>query len=172
MNIFWAILLIILIIYTIYVYNKFVYYRNLIKQAEADIDVFLKKRHDLLNKLVDTVNAYADFEKSTLEKIVKARNLALQNSLKDTLRNEREITESLKTFFALAENYPDLKANRNFLDLQKNITKVEEDLQKARRFYNGAVQAYNTYIEQFPQIILAKMLNFKPEEFFDLDTEA
>ncbi len=163
-----VILVIGVLIYIAFVYNKFVYFKNLAKQAEADIDVFLKKRADLLGKLIDVVKAYSDFEKNTLEKIVKARALALNSKAKD-LDKEKEIRESIKTLFALSENYPILKANENYLELQKEITEIEEDLQKARRFYNGVVQAYNTYIEKFPNVVLARVLRLKPLEYFDFE---
>ncbi len=163
-----VILVIGVLIYIAFVYNKFVYFKNLAKQAEADIDVFLKKRADLLGKLIDVVKAYSDFEKNTLEKIVKARALALNSRAKD-LDKEKEIRESIKTLFALSENYPILKANENYLELQKEITEIEEDLQKARRFYNGVVQAYNTYIEKFPNVVLARVLRLKPLEYFDFE---
>lgn len=163
-----VILVIGVLIYIAFVYNKFVYFKNLAKQAEADIDVFLKKRADLLGKLIDVVKAYSDFEKNTLEKIVKARALALNSRAKD-LDKEKEIRESIKTLFALSENYPILKANENYLELQKEITEIEEDLQKARRFYNGVVQAYNTYIEKFPNVVLARVLRLKPLEYFNFE---
>ena len=156
-------------IYFIIVYNKIIYFQNLYKQAEADIDVFLKKRRDLLSKLVDVVKGYAEFEKATLERIVQARNLAMQQNLNNAGQLEGKINETIKSIFALAEDYPVLKANENFLELQKEISEIEEDLQKARRFYNGVVQAYNTYIEKFPNLILAKILNLKPLSFFDFE---
>ncbi len=156
-------------IYFIIVYNKIIYFKNLYKQAEADIDVFLKKRKDLLSKLVDVVKGYAEFEQTTLERIVQARNLAMQQNLNNAAQFESKINETIKSIFALAENYPVLKANENFLELQREISEIEEDLQKARRFYNGVVQAYNTYIQKFPNILLAKALNLKPFDYFDFE---
>ncbi len=168
MKIFLIIFFLFLILYVIFIYNRIIYLKNLYKQAEADIDVFLKKRADLLGKLIEVVKGYSDFEKATLERIVKARAIAL-NSKPDDFDKEREIKESVKTLFAVAENYPVLKANENYLALQKEITNVEEDLQKARRFYNGVVQAYNTFIEKFPNIILARLLKLKHLEYFDFE---
>ncbi len=168
MEIFLIIFSLFLIFYVIFIYNRIIYLKNLYKQAEADIDVFLKKRADLLGKLIEVVKGYSDFERKTLERIVKARDIALNSKAKD-IDKDREIKESIKTLFALAENYPVLKANENYLELQKEITNVEEDLQKARRFYNGVVQAYNTYIERFPNIIFAKILKLKPLEYFDFE---
>lgn len=158
-----------LIIYFIIVYNKIIYFRNLYKQAKSDIDVFLKKRRDLLNKLIDVVKGYAEFEKTTLEKVVEARNLAMRQNLKNAAQFERKIQESIKSLFALVENYPVLKANENYLELQREISEIEEDLQKARRFYNGVVQAYNTYIEKFPNLIIARFFRFKPLDYFDFE---
>ncbi|BBB32144.1 LemA protein [Thermotomaculum hydrothermale] len=157
----------VILFYLIFIYNKIIYFKNLAKQAEADIDVFLKKRHDLLGKLIDVVKGYSDFEKSTLKRIVEVRNLAFKQNVKNAGELEGEIREGIKSLFALVENYPDLKANENYLELQKEITDIEEDLQKARRFYNGVVQSYNTFIEKFPNIIVAKVFNLKPLKYFD-----
>jgi len=158
------------LIYFLYLFNKVVYYKNLVKQAEADIDVFLKKRHDLLGKLIETVKAYAKYERNTLENVVKMRNTIAEKGAKDGSM-DGEFKSAVKTLFAFAENYPQLKANVNFLELQKEITDIEEDLQKARRYYNGTVRAYNTFIEKFPNLLLARVLGLKPFEYLDFDEE-
>ncbi len=164
------IVLFVLLFYFLFLFNKVVYLKNLVKQAEADIDVFLKKRHDLLGKLIETVKGYADYEKSTIENVVRVRNLLADRQVRNG-KVEGDFKNAIKTLFALAENYPVLKANQNFLELQKEITKIEEDLQRARRYYNGTVRAYNTFIEKFPNLLLARLLGLKPFEYLDFEGE-
>ncbi len=164
------IVLFVLLFYFLFLFNKVVYLKNLVKQAEADIDVFLKKRHDLLGKLIETVKGYADYEKSTIENVVRVRNLLADRQVRNG-KVEGDFKNAIKTLFALAENYPVLKANQNFLELQKEITKIEEDLQRARRYYNGTVRAYNTFIEKFPNLLIARLLSLKPFEYLDFEGE-
>ncbi len=164
------IVLLVLLFYFLFLFNKVVYLKNLVKQAEADIDVFLKKRHDLLGKLIETVKGYADYEKSTIENVVRVRNLLAGGQVRNG-KVEGDFKNAIKTLFALAENYPVLKANQNFLELQKEITKIEEDLQRARRYYNGTVRAYNTFIEKFPNLLIARLLSLKPFEYLDFEGE-
>ncbi len=164
------IVLLVLLFYFLFLFNKVVYLKNLVKQAEADIDVFLKKRHDLLGKLIETVKGYADYEKSTIENVVRVRNLLADRQVRNG-KVEGDFKNAIKTLFALAENYPVLKANQNFLELQKEITKIEEDLQRARRYYNGTVRAYNTFIEKFPNLLIARLLSLKPFEYLDFEGE-
>jgi len=164
------IVLLVLLFYFLFLFNKVVYLKNLVKQAEADIDVFLKKRHDLLGKLIETVKGYADYEKSTIENVVRVRNLLADRQVRNG-KVEGDFKNAIKTLFALAENYPVLKANQNFLELQKEITRIEEDLQRARRYYNGTVRAYNTFIEKFPNLLIARLLSLKPFEYLDFEGE-
>lgn len=164
------IVLFVLLFYFLFLFNKVVYLKNLVKQAEADIDVFLKKRHDLLGKLIETVKGYADYEKSTIENVVRVRNLLADRQVRNG-KVEGDFKNAIKTLFALAENYPVLKANQNFLELQKEITRIEEDLQRARRYYNGTVRAYNTFIEKFPNLLIARLLSLKPFEYLDFEGE-
>jgi LemA protein len=150
------------------IFNRLVRDRNRVASAWSDIDVQLLRRHDLIPKLVDAVKAYAAYERSTLEAVTELRSQSLQASrLGDRARLEKQIEGGVHRLLALAESYPDLKANRNFLDLQQQLTEVEDYLQYARRFYNGAVRIFNTRIESFPQSLVARTLGFQQAEFFD-----
>ncbi len=152
-------------------FNRFVRLKNMIKQAWSDIDVQLKRRHDLIPKLVNTVKGYANYEKTTLEQIVTARNTCLSNpNGVPRLSAESALGTGLRKLFALAENYPELKANQNFLQLQRQISEVEDNIQMARRFYNGAVKLYNVQLESFPSLIVGKLFHYQPAEFFELET--
>lgn len=151
-------------------FNRFVRLKNMIKQAWSDIDVQLKRRHDLIPKLVDTVKGYAGHEKKTLEQVVEARSACV--SIPDGKARadaESALGKGLRQLFALAESYPDLKANQNFLMLQQQISEVEDNIQMARRFYNGAVKLYNVQLESFPSLIVGKIFHYLPAEFFELD---
>lgn len=159
------------------VYNSLISKRNRVKNAWADIDVQLKRRYDLIPNLVNTVKGAANFESSTLEKVIQARNSAMSahdSGDKDKIaETETQLTGALKQVFALAESYPDLKATSNFASLQNELTDTEDKIQAARRFYNATVTDYNTAIEVFPTNILASMFGFKGEEMFKLsDSEA
>jgi len=165
-----AILVVLALVATwgIVTFNRLVRDRNRVASAWSDIDVQLLRRHDLIPKLVDAVKAYAAYEKSTLEAVTELRAQSLQASrLGDRARLEDRIEGGVHRLLALAESYPDLKANQNFLELQQQLTEVEDYLQYARRFYNGAVRIFNTRIESFPQSLVARALAFRPAEFFD-----
>lgn len=151
-------------------YNSIIRLRNKCDEGWADIDTQLKRRYDLIPNLVETVKGYAAHEATTLEKVVEARNIAM----KATTPQEREqaenaITGALKTIFALSESYPDLKANQNFLDLQKNLKEVEDHLQLSRRYYNATVRDFNTKIEVFPNNMIANMFKFAKRDFFQAE---
>ena len=150
-------------------YNGLVHSRIKVDEAWADIDTFLKQRFDLIPNLVNTVKGYAKHERETLENLTKYRSMvANAGSMKEKAQADTMLTNTLKSLFAVAENYPDLKANTNFLDLQKQLTVLEEKLQRARRYYNGTVREYNTKIKVFPAVLVAGMLGFTPREFYEV----
>ena len=151
-------------------YNSFVSFANRTKEAWADIEVQLKRRYDLIPNLVNTVKGYTTHESSAFENVTKARTAAMGagENLADKAGAENMLTGALKSIFAIAEAYPDLKANQNFLALQNELSDTENKIQAARRFYNGNVRDLNTAIESFPGNIIAKIFNFSKMEFFDL----
>ena len=168
--------LVILIIAVIPVYNKFVKYKNLMREAWSGIDVFLKKRHDLVPNLVEIVKAYAAYEKALFEDITRCRTEAIQyrdetgKNVARSVSAENHLGEALSKLFVVVENYPDLKANTNFLKLQQQMVDVEHDLESARRYYNGTVRVNNIYVERFPSNIIAGMFRFEKGVFFAVDS--
>ncbi len=155
----------------IWVFNRLVAARNLARQGYADIDVQLKRRADLVPALVEAVKGYAAYEKALLTAVTDARNAALANASSPGVERfglERSLGQGLKQLVALAEAYPNLKADASFRDLSARLVEVEDQLQFARRFYNGAVKEYVTRIESFPDLLIAKPLGFKPMPFFEL----
>lgn len=158
-----------LVVGVILIYNDLVSKRQRCNQAFADIDVQLKQRQNLIPNLVETVKGYAAHERETLEEVVEARNSAIQAGDPGAMeRAENALTSALGKLFALAEAYPDLKANTNFQQLQEELSLIEDKLAAARRFYNSAVQDYNTAREQFPGSIISGMFNFEARGFFDV----
>jgi len=154
------------------IYNGLVKLRNTSEQAWSDVDVQLKRRYDLIPNLVETVKGYASHEKETFEKVVQARNQAMgASSPGEKAQAENFLQSTLKSLFALAEAYPELKANQNFLDLQDELSNIEEQIQLARRYYNAVVRDLNTKIESVPSNIVANMLHFEKREYFELDSE-
>lgn len=150
-------------------YNRFVTLVNRTKEAWADIDVQLKRRYDLIPNLVETVKGYATHEREAFENVTKARAAAIgAQSVADHAEAENMLTGALKSLFAVAEAYPDLKANQNFLELQRELSDTENKIQAARRFYNGNVQDLKTALEQFPSNIVGSWFNFKAMDFFEL----
>lgn len=150
-------------------YNGLVSSRLHVKEAWADIDVQLKRRFDLIPNLVNTIKGSTNFETSTLEKVVEARAKAMQaGTPKEHGEAENVLSGTLKSIFALSENYPDLKSNQNFLSLQSELADTENKIQAARRFYNSNVMEFNTKIQTVPTNILANMFSFVPAEFFEL----
>ncbi len=153
-------------------YNSFVSLKNKIKSAWSDIDVQLKKRYDLIPKLVEIVKGYAKHEQSTLEKVTEMRTAAMNSSsVSDKSHKESMLSGALKSIFAVSESYPDLKANQNFLQLQQELSEVEDDIQMARRYYNGSVKQFNTKIQTFPNLLVAQLFGYKAEDFFELENE-
>jgi LemA protein len=147
--------------------------RNLAREAWSGIDVQLKKRHELIPRLVDVVKGYASHEQNLLTHITELRNLATkENDLKAQEKVQIGIAQDLGKLFVIVENYPELKANENFAQLQIEIAKVEHDLQRARRYYNGSVRDLNTKIQQFPSNIIASIFKFEDEPFFDIQNES
>lgn len=160
--------LVLLVIIIIGIYNRLVALRQTCNQAWSDIEVQLKQRQDLIPNIVNVVKGYAKHEKETFKEVIDARNAAASaNSVGDTAAAEGLLGQALGKLFALAEAYPDLKANTNFLQLQDELSDVENKISAARRFYNNSVGEYNTGIEQFPAVLIAGPFNFTAREFFE-----
>jgi len=158
-----------IIIWLIVTYNLFVRDKNLIKEAWSGIDVQLKRRHSLIPNLVESVKGYSGHEKILLENITRKRSEASKiESINDKAPAESDLSGMLKNLFVAVENYPDLKASTNFLDLQKQLVEIEDQLQYARRYYNGAVRNYNIRVESFPSNFIAGLFDYKQEDFFEI----
>ena len=158
------------VIWMVVAYNGFVRLRYRVKEAWSDIEVQLKRRYDLIPNLVETVKGYAKHETSAFENVTKARAAAMgAQTAGEHAATENMLTGALKSLFAVAEAYPDLKANQNFLELQRELSDTENKIQAARRFYNGNVKDMNMRVEQFPMNLIANTFGFGKEEFFDLD---
>ena len=170
------ILLALLVLWLIMMYNSLVTRRNRVNEAWSDIDVQLKRRYDLIPNLVETVKGYATHERELLEKVTQARAQAVSAhdnpaaGPQEMEKAENQLSAVLRTVFAVAENYPDLKANQNFAQLQGDLTDTEDKIQAARRFYNGTVRDYNTQIQHFPTNAVAGLFAFKIREFFEVET--
>jgi len=155
------------------IYNGLVRGRLLVREGFSGIDVQLKRRHDLIPNLVRTVQGYADFERSVLDEVTRLRTRAMgDQSIAEKQRDENALSGALKSLFAIAENYPDLKASENFRDLQGRLDDIEDELQKSRRYYNGTVRDYNTNVESFPSNLIARLFRFDEMEFFELESLA
>src|SRR5438105_6004791 len=166
--------IVVLVLWIITIYNGLVAMRQRVNQAFSDIDVQTKQRHDLVPNLVETVKGYASHERGTLEAVVKARNAAVtaqSGGVAAQAAAETALSGALRQLFALSEAYPDLKANQNFQQLQSELSDIENKIAAARRFYNNAVQEYNTGIQQFPAVLLVGPLGFTQKEFFDVGVE-
>jgi LemA protein len=169
MMVFWIILALI-IVAAIGLYNSLIRSRNRVDEAWSDIEVQLKRRYDLIPNLVETVKGYAKQESSVLENVTQARAAAMgAGSMQEKLKDENALSGTLKSLFAVAESYPDLKSNQNFMQMQSDLTDTEDKIQASRRFYNGTVRDYNTKLQVFPTNIFATALGFKVREFFDID---
>lgn len=160
------------LIYGIVIYNRLVSLKNQGLAAWSDIDVQLKRRHDLIPKLVAAVRRYADYEQSTLTAVTELR-MQSENIDNPTEKGrlEANLAQSLQRLIAVAENYPQLKANQNFLSLQQDISGIENDIQHARRYYNGSIRLLNTRIESFPDLIVARLLGFQYGQYFQLEED-
>ncbi len=169
----WIILIIIaiLIIGVITIYNKLIRLRNTVRSSWSDIDVQCKKRFDLVPNLVETVKGYASHEKTVFEKVTEARTLALKAATPaEMAKAENMIRDTLKSLFAVAEAYPELKANQNFIQLQTQLQELENNIEYARRYYNAVVRDFNILIESFPSNLVASIFNFKQAELFQLES--
>ncbi|HEY4475448.1 MAG TPA: LemA family protein [Candidatus Paceibacterota bacterium] len=175
MNITYILLIVlaVVILWFIAAYNGFIRLRNREKEAESDIDVQTKRRYDLIPNLVETVKGYMKQERGVLESVTKARTQAMATggTALEKAGAENMLSGALKTLFAVSENYPNLKSNENFLELQRELSDTENKIQAARRFYNSVVQELNTKVESFPSNVVANMFGFKKENFFEV-TEA
>ena len=170
MIIIWILLGIVgvVVLWLIAVYNGLITQKNRTKEAWSDIDVQLKRRYDLIPNLVESVKGYAKHEKELLNEVTKARTEAMQTKgLADKAAKENMLSETIKSLFAVAENYPDLKANQNFLHLQEELSDTENKIEAARRFYNGNVRDFNIKIQVFPNNMVANQLGFKEFELFE-----
>jgi len=157
-------------LWAIVLYNRFINLRNRVKEALADIEVQLKRRYDLIPNLVETVKGYASHEKGVFEKVTEARTRAMgAQGVHEKAEAENMLSQTLKSLFAVSENYPDLKASTNFLELQRELRDAEDKIQAARRFYNTMVMALNTGIESFPGNVVARIFSFKLQEFFEIE---
>jgi LemA protein len=166
-------IIVILILWMFGMYNGLVRMRNQVRNAWSQIDVQLKRRHDLIPNLVETARGYMKHERETLEAITKARNLAVQaNGVAEQGKAEGQLNEAISRFLVVVENYPDLKASQNFLALQEELTTTENKVSFSRQFYNDQVQRFNTKIESVPTNIMANMFNFKQAEFFEIEVAA
>jgi len=166
--------IVVLVLWIIMIYNGLVAMRQRVNQAFSDVDVQTKQRHDLVPNLVETVKGYAAHERGTLEAVVKARNAAVTaqaGGVAAQAAAENALSGALRQLFALSEAYPDLKANQSFQQLQSELSDLENKIAAARRFFNNAVQEYNTGIQQFPAALFAGSLGFQPKEFFDVGAE-
>ena len=164
-------IIIVLVVVTVSIYNGLVKLRNTSEQAWSDIDVQLRRRYDLIPNLIETVKGYASHEKEALEKVVQARSMEMgESSPEKKAENENFLQSALKSLFALSEDYPDLKANQNFLDFQNELSEIEEKIQLARRYYNAVVRDLNTRVESVPSNIIANMFGFIKKEYFELDS--
>jgi len=166
-----VIVLVLVGVWLVAVYNGLIRLKNRVDEAWSDIDVQLKRRYDLIPNLVNTVKGYAAHESQVFEKVTEARAKALSaGTVGEKQQAENMLTGALKSVFAVAENYPELKANQNFLELQRELSDTENKIQAARRFYNGNVRDFNTKIQVFPNNLIAGSLNFKSREFFEAES--
>jgi len=168
--IMWVILgiIVLVVLWAVAVYNGLIRLKNRVDEAWSDIDVQLKRRYDLIPNLVNTVKGYASHEKEVFEKVTEARTRAMgAGSAADKAQAENALSQTLKSLFAVAEAYPDLKANQNFLELQRELTDTEDKIQASRRFYNGNVRDFNTKIQVFPNNLIAGSLGYAAREFFE-----
>ncbi|MDR1496064.1 MAG: LemA family protein [Clostridiales Family XIII bacterium] len=163
----------ILVIATVSMYNNFVRLRNRIEEAFSTMDVYMKKRFDLVPNLVETVKGYAAHERGTLDEVTSARSMIQSATTPEQrMQGESTLTNTLRSLFAVAENYPDLKANVNFIDLQNQLSQIEDEIAQSRKYYNAIVREFNTATETFPSVTIAKLFNFERQLMFEVEDEA
>lgn len=170
----WIILavIILIIIYVFILYNNFISLDNKVKEAFSTMDVYLKKRWDLIPNLVETVKGYAKYEEETLTRVTKLRNTVYNEMTNDEkIINNEELSSDVSKIMALKEAYPELKANENFIDLSSKLTKIEDDIANARKYYNGTVRIYNNKVQMFPNNIFAKLFGYKTKRMFEANYE-
>lgn len=170
----WIILavIILIIIYAFILYNNFISLDNKVKEAFSTMDVYLKKRWDLIPNLVETVKGYAKYEEETLTRVTKLRNTVYNEMTNDEkIINNEELSSDVSKIMALKEAYPELKANENFIDLSNKLTKIEDDIANARKYYNGTVRIYNNKVQMFPNNIFAKLFGYKTKRMFEASLE-
>ncbi len=164
-----GVIIAVLAIWAVMIYNRLIRLRNLCREGWSGIDVQLKRRANLIPNLLETVKGYMSHEKDVFKQVTEARARALSaKGPAERGQGESMLTQSLRTLFAVAENYPELKANTNFLELQNQLSLIEDEIQKARRYYNATVRDFNTAIEVFPNTIVASLFGFRQEEFFEI----
>ena len=161
--------IVVILLYFIAVYNGLIARKNQVREAWSTIDTQLKRRYDLIPNLIETVRGAAKHERETLESVTRARDAAMAANGADRADAENKLTETLKNLFAISENYPTLRANENFLELQRELTDTETKIQASRQFYNNVVMGLNTQIQQFPSNIVARMFNITEEDMFEMD---
>ncbi|MCC3866852.1 LemA family protein [Terrisporobacter mayombei] len=159
----------VVVIWGVSTYNKLVSLRMNVREGFSTIDVFLKKRYDLIPNLVETVKGYAAHEKETLQNVIQARGNAISSSPEDKLKYEGELSNALSRLLMISENYPDLKADSQFINLQKELQNIESEIEKSRRYYNGTVKNLNKTVQSVPSCIIASLFKFEEESFFELE---
>lgn len=165
-------IIILLVVYVLVTYNNLIKLNNIVKEAFSTMDVYLKKRWDLIPNLVEVVKGYAKHEKDVLNQVTILRTNNYQNMTTDKKINVNEqLTQGISKIIAISENYPDLKANQNFLELSSDLTKVEDEIANSRKYYNGSVRIFNTKIQVFPNNIIAKLFNFKEANMFEANSD-
>ena len=165
------VLVIVLVFWFVSIYNKLVSLRMNVKEGFSTIDVFLKKRYDLIPNLVETVKGYANHENETLSKVIEARGIAISASPQDKSKCEGDLSNALSKLLMISESYPDLKADTQFINLQNQLQNIESEIEKSRRYYNGVVKEFNTTIKKVPTCIIASLFKFKEEPFFEIENK-
>lgn len=166
-----VILVLVLVFWFVSIYNKLVSLRMNVKEGFSTIDVFLKKRYDLIPNLVETVKGYANHENETLSKVIEARGNAISASPQDKSKCEGDLSNALSKLLMISESYPDLKADTQFINLQNQLQNIESEIEKSRRYYNGVVKEFNTSIKKVPTCIIASLFKFKEEPFFEIENK-
>ena len=171
----WAYIIIaiiaLIVVYALTLYNSFVKLNNKVKEAFSTMDVYLKKRWDLIPNIVETVKGYAEHEKNTLKEVVELRNSAYDKmSAEEKIKTNEKLSSGISEIMALAEAYPDLKANENFKDLSNQLTKVEDEIANSRKYYNGVVRMYNNKVEMFPSNVFAGLFGYKSKAMFEVSS--
>lgn len=160
----------VVLIWFIVTYNSFISLKAKVKESFSTMDVFLKKRYDLIPNLVETVKGYTSHEKDTLEEVVRARNSAISTkNVSEKLKNEGELTNALSRLLMLQENYPNLKADTQFINLQDSLNKIEDEIERSRRYYNGVVRKLNEKVKMIPSCIIASIMNINEEPYFEIE---